>query len=44
MHFGNIPVLRNLEPPSGAYNWQGPEVDLENAIEKMDLDGHVQIA
>ena len=40
---GNIPVLRHLEPPRGTYTSEGPEVDLENGIEEMDLDGHVQI-
>jgi hypothetical protein len=40
---GNIPVLRRLEPLRGAYTWEGPEVDLENGIEEMDLDGHVHI-
>jgi len=44
MRSGNIPVLRRLEPPRGTYSWEGPEVDLENVIEEMDLDGHVQIA
>jgi hypothetical protein len=44
MRSGNIPVLRSLELPRGAYNWEGPEVDLENGIQEMNLDGHVQIA
>jgi hypothetical protein len=41
---GNIPVLRSLEPPRGAYNWEDPKVDLDNGIEDMDLDRHFQIA
>ena len=43
MRSRNIPVLRRLEPPRGAYNWDGPEQHLENGIEEMDLNGHVQI-
>jgi hypothetical protein len=44
MGCGNIPVLRHLEPPRGAYNCECPELDLENGIEEIDLDGHIQIA